>query len=185
MRSWIGKIIGGLVGLVLGAIALGFVLPSHVHVERDAVIDAPPATVFAWVSDFNRWDAWSPWATKDPEASMSITGTGVGQTMTWQSDNPEVGAGSQTIVELTENRSMKTHLEFGDRGRADATFTLQPENGKTHVTWSLDTDMREGVPVLQQPLSTYFGFFMDAMMGPEYETGLRQLQETIKAESVT
>ena len=63
MRSWIGKIIGGLVGLVLGAIALGFVLPSHVHVERDAVIDAPPATVFAWVSDFNRWDAWSPWAT--------------------------------------------------------------------------------------------------------------------------
>jgi uncharacterized protein YndB with AHSA1/START domain len=175
------KIVGGLVVVIVGAIALGFVLPSTVHVERDAVINAPPATVFAWVSDFNRWEAWSPWATKDPAADMQITGEGIGQTMTWRSENPAVGSGSQTIVEISENAMLKTHLEFGDRGRADATFSLQPENGKTHVVWSLDTDMREGVSVLQQPMSTYAGFFMDGMIGQEYETGLQQLKALIEA----
>ncbi|NJL47587.1 MAG: hypothetical protein HC929_08995 [Leptolyngbyaceae cyanobacterium SM2_5_2] len=46
-------------------------------------------------SDFHSWEAWSPWATLDPKAEMTITGTGLGQTMTWASDNPQVGQGSQ------------------------------------------------------------------------------------------
>lgn len=178
--SLVMKFIGGLVGLFGIIFALGFVLPSSVHVERDTIINAPPAAVFPWVSDFERWDAWSPWAAKDPDAVMQIAGSGLGQTMTWQSDNPEVGSGSQTVVELLENRLLKTHLEFGDRGRADATIRLQPEAGKTLITWSLDTDMRDGVPTLQQPISTYMGFFMDAMMGQEYEAGLQQLQAIVE-----
>jgi hypothetical protein len=180
MRPWLMKIVGGLVGLIVGAIALGFILPSSVHVERDAMINAEPIALFAWVSDFNRWDAWSPWATKDPEATMLISGIGVGQTMTWQSENPEVGSGSQTIVELLEGSLLKTHLEFGDRGRADATFTLRPEDGKTLIIWSLDTDMRDGVPVLQQPISTYMGFLMDTMIGADYEAGLEQLKVLVE-----
>lgn len=181
--SLVMKVIGGLVGLCVIIFALGFVLPSQVHVEREAIINAPPATVFGWVNDFNQWDLWSPWATKDPDAAMQIAGSGLGQTMTWQSDNPEVGSGSQAIVDLVDGRVVKTHLEFGDRGRADATFNLQPQDGKTLITWSLDTDMREGVPVLQQPISTYMGFFMDAMMGQEYEAGLQQLQAIVEESS--
>ena len=181
--SLVMKFIGGLIGLLVVIFTLGFVLPSAVHVERDTIINAPPAAVFPWVSDFARWEAWSPWATKDPDAIMQIAGAGVGQTMTWQSDNPELGSGSQAIVELVDDRLLKTHLEFGDRGRADATFNLQPQGDKTLITWSLDTDMREGVPVLQQPISTYMGFFMDAMMGPQYEAGLQQLQAIVEESS--
>jgi len=174
--SGLMKLVGGLLGLLVIVIALGFVLPSQRHVERAILIDAPPETVFAWVGDFNQWDAWSPWAQKDPPATMAIAGLGLGQTMTWQSDHPEVGSGSQEIVEIKPPSRLKTHLDFGDRGYGDAVLQLAPEAGKTRVTWSLDTDMRNGVSLRQQPLSTYMGFLMDAMVGNEYEVGLQNLK---------
>jgi uncharacterized protein YndB with AHSA1/START domain len=166
-----------LIGIVVVAVGVGFLLPSQVHVEREIVINARPAEVFALVSDFHAWDAWSPWANLDPDATMEIQGTGLRQTMTWASDNPQVGQGSQTIVSLEAPRALTTHLDFGDRGVADATFTLTPEEGKTHVVWSLDSDMRESVPLLKQPINTYFGFLMDAMLGKDYETGLQNLKK--------
>ncbi|WP_204138073.1 hypothetical protein [Halomicronema sp. CCY15110] len=95
-------------------------------------------------------------------------------------DRPRVGAESQSIVEVSENSVRKTHLEFGDRCQADAMFSLQPEDGKTHIIWSPDADMRDGVSTLQQPISTYGGFFMDARIDREYETGLKKLKALIK-----
>lgn len=61
---------------------------------------------------------------------------------------------------------------MGGQGIADAAFDLTPADAGTHVVWSLDSDMREGVPLLMQPISTYFGFLMDGMN----ETGLQNLK---------
>jgi hypothetical protein len=36
--------------------------------------------------------------------------------------------------------------------------------------------MREGVPLLQKPVATYFGFFLENMVGPDYEKGLANLE---------
>ena len=170
------KIAGGLVGVVAIIIAAGFLLPSTVHVERDVVIDASPVEVFALVSDFEAWDSWSPWANIDPEATMEITGSGLGQTMTWSSNDPNVGHGSQQIVQLDAPSLLKTHLDFGTEGMADATFTLTSESGKTKITWSLDTDMREGVPFWLQPVNAYLSFLIDSAIGNSYEKGLSNLK---------
>ena len=175
------KIFGALFGLIVLAFGAGFLLPSTVHVERTILINAQPADVFALISDFNAWDAWSPWAKLDPNADMVIQGSGVGQTMTWSSENPQVGHGSQEIVTMESPSLLKTHLDFGDQGVADAAFQLIPENGDTQVIWSLDTDMREGVPLVMQPISTYFGFLMDSMIGKDYETGLQDLKDTVES----
>ncbi|MEL6380949.1 MAG: SRPBCC family protein [Cyanobacteria bacterium J06626_18] len=174
--SLLKKVVGTLIGLVVLVVTAGFLLPSNVHVERDLLMNAEPSEVFAWVRDFHAWDAWSPWAQMDPDAALQITGTGLGQTMTWSSENPQVGQGSQTIVNLDAPNLLKTHLDFGNQGVADATFRLVPEDGKTRVVWSLDTDSREGMPLWQQPVSTYFGFAMDAMIGKDYEAGLQNLK---------
>jgi hypothetical protein len=181
--SLLTKLVGALLGVLVLAIGAGYLLPSQVHVERDIVINAEPQSIFALVSDFHTWDAWSPWAKLDPNATMQISGSGVGQTMTWSSENPQVGTGSQTIIRLEEPQTLVTHLDFGDNGVADAAFKLIPTDGQTRVVWSLDTDMREGVPVLKQPLSTYFGFAMDAMMGKDYETGLQNLKAIAESEN--
>jgi hypothetical protein len=178
--SLLAKIAAVLLGVLVLVGGAGFVLPSQVHVERDTVISATPAEIFPLVSNFTAWDAWSPWADRDPEATMVVKGSGVGQTMTWSSKNPAVGTGSQQITELQAPNYVKTHLDFGQQGMADAAFTLVPEDGKTRVVWSLDTDMRAGVPLLQQPISTYFGFFMDGMIGKDYEIGLQRIKQQVE-----
>lgn len=174
------KIAGVLAVLIALVVAGGYLLPSNVHVERDILVDAPPEQVYALISDFNAWDAWSPWAKLDPDAEMTVSGSGLDQTMSWDSENPQVGHGTQSIVAMDEPNSFKTHLEMGDMGQADAAFTLQPEGDQTRVVWSLDTDMREGVPALKQPINTYFGFMMDSMLGSDYEVGLQNLKNQVE-----
>ena len=154
-------------------VAGGYLLPSTVHVERDILVDAPPDQVYALISDFNAWDSWSPWAKLDPNAEMTVSGSGLSQTMSWDS-------GTQSIVAMDAPNLFKTHLEMGDMGIADAAFTLQPEGDQTRVVWSLDTDMREGVPTLKQPINTYFGYLMDSMLGSDYEVGLQNLKDQVE-----
>lgn len=173
----LGKIIGGVVGFIVIVIALGFVLPDKAQLEREIVINAPQEDVYALVSDFNEWDKWSPWAKIDPDMAMTITGDGVGHRMAWTSDHPNVGDGMQEITVMDAPNSMTAHLDFGDMGQADASFILSPaENGATKVVWSFDSNMRKGVPFYMKPMSTYMGFFMDGMLGPQYEQGLADLK---------
>ncbi|MBT9313458.1 SRPBCC family protein [Leptothoe kymatousa] len=174
------KIIGGLVTALALAFVAGFVLPSQIHVERSVVIGAAPEQIFPLVSDLSQWDAWSPWAKKDPNAEMTISGSGLGQTMVWHSEVPEVGDGSQEVTALESPGYVKTHLDFGDMGVADAMISLTPEETGTRVAWSLDSDVREGVPMLMKPVSTYFGFMMDSMVGTEYENGLSSLKALVE-----
>ena len=175
--SLLKKIVGTLLGLVVVIVGAGFFLPSQVHVEREMTINAAPSEVFALVSDFEAWDAWSPWAKIDPTAEMTITGSGIGQKMTWASEDPQVGQGTQEITALESPSYLKTHLEFGGQGTADAEFQLTSEEGATQVIWSLDTDMREGAPIWLQPINSYVVFFMDSMVGKDYEQGLQNLKD--------
>lgn len=174
----LGKIIGGLVGLIVILILLGFVLPDRAEVQRETIINAPQEEVYALIDDFESWNAWSPWAMIDPDAEYSISGEGVGHRMSWKSDDPKVGTGTQTITAMDAPNSLATHLAFGGMGEADATFTLSPaDDGATKVVWSFETNMREGMAIHMQPMSTYMGFFMDGMLGPQYEEGLANLKK--------
>lgn len=173
----IKNILLGLAGLIVIVVLLGFFLPDRVHLERETTINAPQEEVYALISDFEQWDRWSPWAKLDPDADYTLTGSGVGQRMEWKSDHPDVGNGSQEITAMSPPESLTTHLDFGDMGQADAIFTLSPAGkNATNVVWSFDTNMREGVPIYMQPMSTYFGFMMDGMLGPQYEEGLANLK---------
>ncbi len=173
----LGKILVGLVGFIVIVILLGFVLPDRAAIERETVINAPQEDVYALISDFEAWNAWSPWAKMDPDAEMSVSGEGVGHRMSWVSEDPNVGVGSQVITAMDPPNSLSTHLEFEGMGEADATFTLSPAgDGATKVVWSFETNMRDGMPLHMQPVATYMGFFMDGMLGPQYEEGLTNLK---------
>ena len=179
------KVISALFGIVVLAYGIGFLLPGNAHVERTIAIQAAPEKVFAQISDFKAWDAWSPWANIDPDATMTVTGSGVGQTMVWASEDPKVGNGSQQITVLESPSYLKTHLEFDGQGVADASFQLVPQNGETQVTWSLDTNMQSGVPLLAQPITNYMGLMLNAIVGRDYETGLENLKAAIEVERET
>ncbi|MCB9955134.1 MAG: SRPBCC family protein [Parvularculaceae bacterium] len=175
----LGRILIGLAAIFAIVIALGFVLPDKTHVERSIVINAPQEEVFALVSDFNEWSAWSPWASYDPDMKMTVAGSGVGQTMNWES--AKLGDGGQEITELDAPRHVAMKLDFGDMGRAYAAFNLAPDENGVRVTWALDSHSREGAALYFQPLFTYMGFFMDAMVGKDYETGLANLKRVAES----
>jgi effector-binding domain-containing protein len=164
-----------LVAVVVVFAVAGALLPRTAHVERSIEIDAPPLTVFTLVNGFQRFNEWSPWADIDPagtEYSISGPTTGVGARMSWSSDNPRVGVGSQEIVRSEPIRRVDTVLDFGAQGTADAFFVLEPSGGGTRVTWGFETDFGWNL------VGRYLGFFMfDAALGGDYESGLDNLRQ--------
>ena len=94
----IKKIILGVLAL-LGLAVAGFCVvvamqPSDFKIVRTTTISAPPEKVFEQVNDFNKWDAWSPWAKIDPAMKKEISGapSGKGAIYYWNG-NDEVGEG--------------------------------------------------------------------------------------------
>ena len=178
--SWLRKTLGILASFFAVVVIVGLILPSQVHVERTITIDARSKQIYPLISNFKRWNQWSPWAKIDPNARFKVAGRGLKQKMFWSSDDPLVGQGSQEFIALDKPNHIQTHLDFGKQGMADVSFNLIDDRKETKVIWSLDTNMREGVPVYMKPFSAYLGFFMDSTVGKDYERGLDNLQKLVQ-----
>lgn len=177
-----GLLKGLLIGIVLllaAAVGVGLMLPDTAHVERSITIESPPATVYVALNGFGQFDRWSPWAQLDPEADYRVEGApmGVGARMSWHSENPAVGGGSQRIVESVPNRRIVIELTFdGFDSENRSAFELAPVEHGTRLTWSYDTRFDGNL------LNRYFGLLLDGMIGPDYEKGLVELKRLIEQE---
>jgi len=163
----------GLLALVALLVIVGLFLPSTLHVERSTVISAPQSTVFALVNGYARFNEWSPWARIDPQTNYTYEGPvqGVGAKQAWESENSEVGVGSQVITASEPYRRVETELDFGSQGTAQAYFDLTAEGDATKVVWGFDTSFGYNL------MFRYVGLFMDGMLGPSYEEGLAGLKK--------
>ena len=173
------RIVIGFVILAALAVVVAYLLPRHVEVSRSIEIDAPPAVVYPLVSDLRRTNEWSPWLELDPDVKITFTGPaeGVGQTMRWESEDPNVGSGSQTLTRIEPNREVETALDFGEQGEATASFFLAPEGAATKVTWGLKMDLGFN------PIARYFGLMFEKWIGADYEKGLAKLKTVAEAET--
>jgi effector-binding domain-containing protein len=166
------KILMALAATAVLLIAVGFLLPATAHVERSTVIDAPTCTVFTLVNGFKSFNQWSPWFELDPNARYTFHGPeyGAGSRVSWVSDNPNVGSGSQTVTGSEPNKTVLLALDFGPQGAAKAFFNLNSEGPTTRVTWGFDTDFGYNL------FSRYFGLFFNSMIGADFEKGLAGLK---------
>lgn len=164
--------------LILIAIGIGYLLPDSAHVERTVRIEAPPEEVFSYVSNFRKFNEWSPWADKDPDIQYTFTGpeSGIGARMAWDSDDPEVGSGSNLIVQSKPPTRVTTRLDFGARGTATAFFDIQAESGGSRVTWGFNTEFGNDL------IGRYFGLMMERWVGGDYEQGLENLKALVEEE---
>ena len=171
------NILIGLGILILVLVGGAYLTPRNVHVERTVTINAPAQAIFPYLNDYRRFNEWSPWAHRDPNATYSFEGPerGVGARMTW-SGNEQVGSGTQEIIMSDSPNRLETHLDFGDQGEAVAFFDLRPAGEATEVTWGFDTDM--GL----NPIGRYMGLMMDTWVGGDYEQGLANLKEAVESE---
>ena len=167
-------LLGVIVALALLFVIGGMLLPSEQHVERSVVLKAEPARVFSLVNDFREFNKWSPWAAYDPEGTryeFSGPATGVGSKMSWSSEHPNVGSGTQEIVDSQPNTMVKSKLMFeGFDTPAYASFIIEPADGGTRLTWTFDSK-------LDNMVGRYMGLMMDEWVGGDYERGLASLKE--------
>lgn len=172
------SLLKGLVVVAIVLVAVGFFLPSTVHVERSTTIDAPRSIVFRVLNDLRRFNDWSPWADIAPdetEYSFSGPDTGQGATMSWESDHPDVGAGAQTIVASQPHEYVEILLDFGDAGQATSSFRLLSVPDGTRLTWAFDTDF--GYNLFER----YLGLFFDDWVGEDQERGLENLKALVES----
>lgn len=154
--------------------------PAAYSVARSTTIAAPPAAVFPHVNDLKKFDAWSPWAKKDPSARVAYSAVtaGEGASFAW-SGNKEVGEGKMTIVESRPNERVAMRLEFVKpfTGTSGAALALQPAGEGTSVTWTLSGENA----FFERAAMMMLGVKMEEMIGADYEKGLANLKAVVEA----
>lgn len=171
--------------LLLGiAILMGLLVivvatrPAEFRYERSATMNALPSEVFAQVNNFHNWEAWSPWAKRDPNAKTAYEGpeTGEGAKFSWSGNN-EVGAGKMIIIESTPDKIVALRLEFLRPMKAinTAEFVFNPVGDQTQVTWSMFGK--------NSFVGKAFGMIVDCdkMIGKDFEQGLANLREIVES----
>ena len=144
--------------------------------ERSIVINAPAEKVFTQVNSFKNFNEWSPWASIDPNTEYTYEGpeTGVGARMTWVSDDPNVGTGSQEIMVSEAYSKITNKMVFdGFNSETSASYIFEPEGDGTKVTWTYDATGAAGI-------ERFFMLGMDGMLGPFYEQGLNSLKTLVE-----
>lgn len=178
------KIIGfSLIGLVAIILIAVMVLAPTSHLERDVVIERSAASIFEEVNVLKSTQNWSPWHKIDPNTQYTFEGPdeGVGAKMSWVSEDPNVGVGSQWILESEKNKFVKSQMQFeGIDGVFLAELILEPVEGGTHVTWTYDGDV-SNTSFGNASMGKLFWLMAESTLGPSYEEGLNSLKEVVEA----
>ena len=170
-----------LIGVVIVLAALAAYIatrPTDFAITRSATYAAAPGAVFAQVNELKKWEGWSPWAKKDPQAKSTYAGpaAGTGASMSWAGNN-EVGEGRMTIVDSVPNQLVRFKLEFFKPFAAtnDAQFAFKTEGGKTTVTWTMTGQNN----FIAKAMCLVFD--MDKMVGGDFEKGLAGIGSIVEA----
>ena len=149
------------------------------HIERSIDINAPAHQARAVIQDYQQWEIWSPWLCMEPTASLEIEGTAAtpGHAYSWTGDM--VGAGRMELAAVDgESDLMDLTFLKPFKSTAKVRFvTTETDANNCRVTWHMDS----GLPI--------FLFFMvgtmKAMIGMDYERGLKLLKEYVETGAVT
>lgn len=162
-------------GIIIALLLLvSLFLPSTFKVERSATINAQPDSVYALIADLKNWPQWSPWQKADATMKMTYSANtyGVGAWQEWQGKD---GDGKLTILAAEQPKMVKYEFAMKDWGNASTgTLNLTPEGNATKVVWAMEGDMG------MNPIDKYFGLMMDKFVGPDFEKGLKNLEEAAK-----
>ena len=171
------KIAITIVVLIAALLVYAATRPDTFRVERTATMKAPPEKIYAVLSDFRKWETWSPWEKKDPamKRTFGATTSGKGATYAWEG-NSEVGKGSMEIVETAPPSRLKLRLDFTEPFEAHniVEYALTPQGESTNVSWVLHGPM----PYVSKVMSVFWS--MDSMIGKDFETGLANLKAVVE-----
>ena len=157
-------------------IVISFFLPTQYRVERVTVINAPAEAIYPWLEQLKKWPDWTVWnTTYDPTLAYTYSGPaeGAGAQMSWTAKS---GNGALKLTVAEPSTGVRYELNF-DNGKFLSTggVTMSPSGAATRVTF-----FNEGT-FGRNPVSRYFGLFMDKMMGGEFDKNLEGLKRKAEA----
>jgi hypothetical protein len=165
------KRVGVIAAAVLAvAVTATLALPKQIHIERSALVSAPPDVVYAALTSPASFHQFNPFRDVYADLKGTVSGPahGLGATYAWESTG---GNGSQTIVSLQPNAEVKMQLELGFRGRPIQTFRIAADGAGSMVSWVQDADLG------YNPIARVVGLSLDGKLGPVYEQGLKKLSQ--------
>ena len=171
------KIILAVLLIPMALVVVSLFLPSTYRVERSVAINGGPGAVFPYINTLKRWHEWTAWTViKYPDMKVSFSGpeAGVGASYSWEGKSN--GRGTLNVTRSEPDKSIGYDLDF-ENGKyvSKGAITLEPIGESVSVTWSNEGNLG------WNPVSRFFGLFMDKMMGPDFEEGLRNLQKKVEA----
>jgi len=160
--------------LVVVIIVLGLIAPKDYLVERSAVIDSPKELVFDHVKYWRNWQAWSPWAERDPVMTSTVEGIDgtEGSSYIWTGDPKGAGTGEMVNTGIKDLEEIAYHLRFIEpcESESDGYVRISEEEGKTKAVWGF-----HGKNPIPWNIMTLFKS-MDKMVGKDFDRGLELLK---------
>ncbi|MCF2949046.1 SRPBCC family protein [Paraglaciecola aquimarina] len=135
-------------------------------VLRTINVNAPIDNIFKILTNFNHWQAWSPWLIMEPDAKVQISGDG----KSYQWFGSRVGEGKMEILSEQKNNQIIYSLNFFKpwKSKAEVSFLLSDKQDSVEITWTMHSKL------------PFFLFWMKKMMiafiGKDYERGLLMLK---------
>ena len=140
------KFVGlAILGLIVILLIVAAVMEKSFGAEAKTVINKPKEQVFDYVKYLKNQDAFSKWASIDPEMVQTFSGTDgeVGFVSAWTSNHPDVGVGEQEITAISPDR-IDYELRFKEPFESVATCYMTFEStgdGNTQLVWGFNGDM--------------------------------------------
>ncbi|HUN91270.1 MAG TPA: SRPBCC family protein [Burkholderiaceae bacterium] len=173
--GFILRAIGALVLVALLLLGVGFLLPGSYRIERSVEITAPATRVYPLIADPREWKRWSAWNRRDPAMLIDYSGPASGAGAAWSWRSRSEGNGRMEFTEAVADQRVAYALSFADDSmRSHGSLTLDAQGNRVRVAWTNEGDLG------RNPAARWFGLFMDRIVGPDFEAGLRNLKSIVE-----
>jgi uncharacterized protein YndB with AHSA1/START domain len=170
----IAAFVSGAFALVLlGFLALGYLLPSTWTAAGDRWIDAPPGHVFPHLERAAAWARWTP----SPEDGIELFGPPRGEGSGRRWDDARYGKGEFVITRSEPSRRISYRVDVEDGAiRIEGRMELAAEGEGTRLRWTEEGDFG------RNPLLGYLAGRMGELQGAQLEASLAALATLVEAE---
>lgn len=164
-----------LAGIIVVAGILGLFIRKKYSVSREVLVNKPRMVVFEYIRFLKNQNAYSKWATMDPDMKTEFRGTdgGAGFVSAWDSTKKDVGKGEQEILKVTEGEKVEYEIRFlkpFESTSYASMSTSSVSDNETKIRWEFSAKMK-------YPMNLMLLFMnMEKMIGRDLETGLQNLK---------
>lgn len=153
--------------LALAVVIVGVFLPSSATVRREALIDAPAATVYVLARQPDRLKEWLPWIGPGADLEVERDADGRPEAVRWQAGR--TGDGRLSFVDARPYERIVTDIETPGGRAARSTLVLGGAAGGTRVEWTLASEFGANLA------ARYAGLGFESNAGGMLARGLAEL----------